>query len=43
MRNRYGELVAREDADAFIRTLRPIYRRDPSKILHTIRGEYGTA
>lgn len=42
MRNRYGEFVTREDAEAFIESLRPIYRRDPAKTLHTIRGEYGT-
>lgn len=40
MRNRYGELVTQEDAEAFIESLRPIYRRDPAKKLHTIRGNY---
>ncbi len=42
MRNRYGELVTQEDAEAFISSLRPIIRRDPEKTLHTIRGEYAT-
>lgn len=42
MRNRYGDLVTQEDADAFISSLRPIIRRDESKVLHTIRGQYGT-
>lgn len=43
MRNRYGELVTREDAESLIRTLRPIFRRDESKPLHKIVGAYGTA
>lgn len=43
MRNRYGELVTQEDAEAFISSLRAIIRRDESKTLHTIRGSYGLA
>ena len=39
MRNRYGEFVARADVGARIKSLRPIYRRDPSTTLHTITGQ----
>lgn len=42
MQNQYGEKIAVTDTDdVALISLRNIVKRDPTKILHTIRGSYG--